>query len=42
MDNDKSDIFVYLFWYKVHFDDLSKGNISKEFLKTTKNGNEIQ
>ena len=41
MDEDKSDIFVnHLF--KVHFDDISKANISKEFLRTIKNGNMIK
>jgi len=32
MDHDKSDIFV-------HFDDLNKANITRDFLKTSKNGN---
>ena len=40
MDEDKSDIFVYNF-IQVHFDDISKANISKEFLRTNKNGNTI-
>ncbi len=40
-DDDGSDIFV-IFLLKVHYDDLSKANISKEFLKTCKVGNEIK
>lgn len=35
MDNDQSDIFV-------HFDDLLKANITKEFLKSAKHGNLIR
>lgn len=27
---------------QVHFDDISKANISKEFLRTNKNGNMIK
>ena len=35
MDEDQSDIFV-------HFDDLLKANISKDFLKSAKHGNLIR
>lgn len=35
MDNDQSDIFV-------HYDDLVKANINKEFLKSAKHGNLIR
>jgi glycerol-3-phosphate cytidylyltransferase-like family protein len=35
MDNDGGDIFV-------HFDDLSKANLPKEFLRTAKKGNIIR
>ena len=35
MDEDESDIFV-------HFDDLSKANITKELLRTIKNGNSLK
>ena len=35
MDNDQSDIFV-------HYDDLLKANITKEFLKSAKHGNMIR
>jgi len=34
MDEDQTDIFV-------HFDDIAKANISKEYLRTRKLGNEI-
>lgn len=35
MDEDGSDIFV-------HYDDLSKAGITKELLKTQKNGSQIK
>lgn len=35
MDDDGSDIFV-------HYDDLSKANLQKEYLRTAKKGNNIR
>jgi len=35
MDQDSTDIFV-------HFDDMAKANISKEFLRSVKAGNNIR
>jgi len=35
MDNDGSDVFC-------HYDDLAKANITKEFMRTTKTGNNIR